>query len=72
MVNWVIVKTSFSGSESLPKSVPVNGVSSVVLNVSLTTIGASLTAVTAIVNVPESVPPFPSEIVYVNTGAVPE
>ncbi len=37
--------------------------SSVVVKDSLTTIGASFTAVIAIVNVPESVPPFPSEVV---------
>ena len=51
-------------SESLANTFTVTGVSSgVVLLSSLTAIGLSFTAVTLILNVPVSVPPFPSLMV---------
>ena len=45
---------------SFVKTFPVSGVSSAVVSDSLFTTGGSFTSVIAIVNVPVSVPPFPS------------
>ena len=71
-VNCVTVIGLPSGSESFVKTFPEIGVSSGVTKLSsFTVIGESLTAVTVIANVPVSVPPSPSLMVYVITGTVP-
>ena len=60
-----------STSLSLVKPFPVSAASSGPDFASFTAAGASFTGVIEIVNVPVSLPPSPSEMVYVITGTAP-
>ncbi len=62
-VNWLNVRASLSGSESLVDASPLTGVSSKVETESFTASGAGFT--TFQVNVSVTIPPFPSLAVIV-------
>jgi hypothetical protein len=63
---WIVSGASPSTSKSLASTLAEPGEPSVVEMTSATAVGSSCTGVTVIETVAVSVPPWPSEIVYVN------